>query len=244
MTERGVVRRILARAAANTEELRPQDVCQACVKGLDVQGAALTLIATIGETRMGPTLASSDPVAARLEELQFTLGEGPALQAYETGEPVLVEDLQQVPYTPWPMFTEAVRDHLSGVGALFVFPLQLGAVRLGTLSLYRTEAGRIGAEVLGEALLAAEAVTLTMSGYLMADPPNTVADRWFEQASDRRVVVYQATGMLMQQLGVGVSEAFVRLRARAFADDRPVADLAQEVLDGKLHLNNNSSPEE
>lgn len=234
MRELGAVRRILHEKYAELDDLHPQQVCAACVEGLGVRGAALTLVASSTGTRMGPTLAASDPTIAMIEELQFTLGEGPALMAFTSGEPVLMEDIQEVSYTPWPAFTTTVRERAPDLGALFAFPLHVGALRLGVLSLCRTDPGRIGPKVLAEALLASEAIALILVGYVPTEPPTSFADRWSERAAEQRIAVYQATGMLMSELGVGASAAFVLLRARAYATDTSVNEIAGEVLSGHL----------
>jgi AmiR/NasT family two-component response regulator len=51
-----------------------------------------------------------------------------------------------------------------------------------------------------------------------------------------RAEVHQATGVISVQAGAGMAEALVRLRARAFATERPIADLARQVLDGGLNF--------
>jgi hypothetical protein len=48
--------------------------------------------------------------------------------------------------------------------------------------------------------------------------------------------VHQASGMLRVQLGIPIADALALLRARAYVDDRPVAEVAHEVLTGALQL--------
>lgn len=62
----------------------------ACAEVVEVAGAALTLMK--GGRVLG-AVCVSDPVTSRVEDLQYTLGEGPAIDACETRDPVLVADL-------------------------------------------------------------------------------------------------------------------------------------------------------
>jgi AmiR/NasT family two-component response regulator len=51
-----------------------------------------------------------------------------------------------------------------------------------------------------------------------------------------RSEVYQASGVLIAQLGVHPAEAMIRLRAHAFATDTTVRDVAHRILDHTLYL--------
>ena len=99
--------------------------------------------------------AASDPGSERLEELQFTLGEGPCVDAYAARRPVMVPDLADGAMTRWPVYAPAV--HAEGVRAVFAFPLQIGAARLGVLDVFRDRSGPLTADELWRALLLADA---------------------------------------------------------------------------------------
>ena len=115
-------------------------LCRACVAELDVDGAAVSLL-TGSASRV--TVATTDPVAQMLEDLQFTLNEGACMQAAGSGRPVLVADLRDRTLTAaWPLFADAVLEG-SAVAALFALPLQWGAVNLGVLDLYRLVPGSL-----------------------------------------------------------------------------------------------------
>ncbi|MGH3573133.1 MAG: GAF domain-containing protein, partial [Pseudonocardiaceae bacterium] len=124
----------IAREVGGDHELAEQ-ICQACVLGLDVDGAAISLL-TASASR--ETLCASDATAELLEDLQFSLCEGACIEAALTGRPVLVPDLHHSTQTiRWPIFAAAVMEQ-SDVGALFALPLQWGAINLGVLDMYRT----------------------------------------------------------------------------------------------------------
>ena len=129
----------IARDGVDDRELAMQ-ICRACVDGLDVDGAAISLL-TGSVARQ--TLAATDAIAELLEDLQFTLSEGACMEAARTGSPVLVPDLRHgTEVARWPVFAAAVMER-SPVRALFALPLQWGAVNLGVLDLYRREPGSL-----------------------------------------------------------------------------------------------------
>lgn len=102
---------------------------------LPITSAGVTLISADGDPRH---VAASDESALRFVQLQTEFGEGPCLAAYETGEPVLVPDLQQD--SSFPTFTPPAI--AAGLAAVFTFPLHHGDERLGALDLYRDTLAR------------------------------------------------------------------------------------------------------
>lgn len=99
---------------------------------MPVDGAAVSLIL---DAQHRHRLDASDTVAKRLEDMQFTLGEGPCFEAFDTGEPVLAHDLAHDAAKVWPVFATQV--DAGAVGAIFAFPLRRDAARVGALGLYR-----------------------------------------------------------------------------------------------------------
>src|SRR5215212_1672329 len=136
VADQGVVTRTLLRIVARggREHALAEQICRACVAGLDVDGAGLSLL-----TRS--SVRETDPTAELLEDLQFTLNEGACMEAAATGAPVSVPDLATgVEARRWPVFAAALAEQAE-VGALFALPLQWGAINLGVLDLYRRTAG-------------------------------------------------------------------------------------------------------
>jgi len=125
-------------------------LCRAAVLWLGVDGAGVT--ATSGLLAREPLFAS-DELTARLEELQFTTGEGPGSEDFRFGSPVLIPDLDSAA-ARWPGFAPAAV--AAGAGAIFVLPLQAGAIQVGLLSLYRTQPGSMTPEQLADMLVFAE----------------------------------------------------------------------------------------
>lgn len=201
-------------------------LCGASVRVLGVTGATLALG---GDGGVWATLGASDDVAGRLGELEFTLGEGPVLDAYQEGRAVLEPDLDGATGR-WPGFGDAAAR--MGIGAVFAFPLRIGVIRLGALGMYRTEPGPLGARALGDALVLADLATQVI---LVGSSTGELDGRLVDERA-LRAEVHQATGMLAAQGGIGMEEAFVRLRAHAFATGRRVGEVAGDVVARRLRL--------
>lgn len=209
------------------------NVCTACVPALGMDGAALWLASDLNRRLL---MHATDQVADVLYEAQFTLGEGPCVQAWTERTMVLVPDLGSSDSAArWPVFVPAAVS--AGAGAVFVFPLQVGAIRVGALDLYRKRLGPLSEEQLADAL-AFTSVALTLM--LRQAHPDTDETPLLEQSpssdglSRGHVEVYQATGMIAAQLDAGLEEALVRLRAHAFAHDMSVTDAARLVVGRRL----------
>lgn len=214
--------------AANGSDPGPE-MCDACVAGLPVTGASIVL--TAGGT--ATPLACSDAVAALVEDLQVTLGEGPCADACDSGWPVSEPDLATPRKVRWVAFAPAAL--AAGAAAVFALPLRLGAVRLGALTLYRSRAGDLSDEQQLDARGMADVVALAVLAIQAEAPPGTLSPD-LEPLASLRAEVHQASGMVSVQLGVGVGEALVRLRAHAFASDRDLAAVAADVVARRLRL--------
>jgi len=202
----------------------PASLAAACVRSLSVTGVGLALMTDDGPAGI---VAATDGAARELEELQFTLGEGPCVDASGTGRPVLQPDLAATAPLRWPAFAGGALE--AGVRAVFAFPLRVGAIRVGVLDLYRERAGPLSADELTEALSFADAATLVLLDAQAGSPVLVPVP-----VLDDRAEVHQATGVVSVQAAVGLAEALVLLRARAFADPQPLGDLARKVLAGTV----------
>ncbi|GGV11957.1 GAF domain-containing protein [Actinomadura cremea] len=218
---------------AGAEAVSVGHVCRAAGLSVGTDGATLSLVTG---TNLRTLLYATDSAARLVDDAQFTLGEGPCIDAWTQGGPVLMPDLRSVEArTRWPWFAASAVE--SGVGAVFAFPLQVGAIRPGVLVLYRRSSGALLDGQLADALVFARAaLTVTLDtartdgaqGGSTPDLPGVLG--W------DRAEVYQATGMVAVQLDVGLDEALARLRAHAFTTDVSLADVAQRVLDRVLRF--------
>jgi hypothetical protein len=205
-------------------------LCAAAARTLPASGVGVSMISEDG---MRGVAAASDPVAETLEELQFALGEGPCIDAFASRRPVLEPDLGTGGSARWLGYGSAAR--AQGAGAVFAFPLQVGAARLGVMDVYRASSGMLSQESLVQALTFAEVAVETL---LDAQGKAVIgqAAEGLDRALDSHYVIYQAQGMTMVDLGVPLADALARLRAHAYAHDRPLQDIARDVVAGRLRL--------
>ncbi len=222
---------VLAGADADDDEADlPGLLCTACVAALPVDGAGISLI---DEGRVQLMVTATDPGARALEELQFTLGEGPCLDAFSTGRPVSDPDLAATDgaVARWPGFGPAAID--AGIAAVFAFPLQIGGVRLGVLDLYRATPGSLDGAAAVEALAFTDAATLLILHLQDRAPPGQLPHQ-LDAAWTGRQEVHQATGMISVQAAVRLADALALLRAHAFAEGRDLAEVAADVVARRL----------
>ncbi|MFC5263162.1 GAF and ANTAR domain-containing protein [Kribbella qitaiheensis] len=199
-------------------------LCAASVEALPVSGAGLALMTATGH---GGTVAATDGSATVMENLQNTLGEGPCIDAFREGRPVLHSDLASTGLSRWPGFASGALE--AGIAAAFAFPLQVGAIRLGVLDFYRHTTGSLAGSELALALDFAAAATTLVLDLQDVTAPGHLHPHLADAAASHREI-HQATGMITVQAAVGITEALLLLRARAYAQARPLRDLAKDVV--------------
>jgi ANTAR domain len=224
MTAKSAILAQLVRVVASETSGQPLPVrlCLASSAILGADGGAVTLCYT--ETAR-LTVCATDEIAARLEDLQDVLGEGPGPDAYITGR-MIRATLGERAVRRWPAFAAAAHAELGSV-AISAIPIQPGIDVLGVLTLYQYPArplekdptmAQFVADTLGAALL--------RDGGLQEDLGN---GPWSSQAQ-----VHQAAGMVIAQLGVGPEDALALLRAHAYADGASMAVIARAVVERRL----------
>jgi hypothetical protein len=181
---------------------------------------------------------ASDQASERIDELQFSLGEGPCMDAFSSSRPVLEPDLGRGGIARWPVYSAAAQ--AEGVRAVFAFPLQIGAARLGVLDLYRDRPGSLSSQEITQALTFADvATTMLVDGQEQA--PAGAAAEGLSEVFDYRAEVHQAQGMVMIQTAVSLAGALALLRAYAFSHDRGLGEVARDVVAGTLRLNEDNT---
>lgn len=205
-----------------------QRLCRAAVHNLDVTGAAISLMV---ESDSAAVVAGADGQSVGLEELQFTLAEGPSWDAFALHRPVLTADLLSAGASRWLGFSNGAL--AADIRAVFAYPLQIGAITLGVFTVYRTLSGSFGDRQSAMALTFAEVATeIVLDGDPKAKPGALLPG--LQEALDHRVQIYQAQGAVMVDLGVGLAEALLRMRAHAFAHDKTLAEISAEIMSGDL----------
>jgi len=200
------------------------------VKITGADGAGVMLMS--GEIPRG-SLCTSNTVSHLIEELQYTLGEGPCVDAYQQDKVVTEPDLADPVIRRWPAFTPPTLQ--AGVRAVFGFPLRAGTVRLGALNLYRDRSGPLSGDQHADALVVADVAARWVLEAQAGAPLDTVADE-LEAGADFHFVVHNAAGIVSVQRQVSVTEALIRLRAYAFTSDRLLTDVAEDVVAHRLRL--------
>jgi hypothetical protein len=238
MTDRRAVvvwGQVAAHAAAHGRRVSVADVCAVAVSSAQLSGAWL-VAARGGDPDF--VMYVTDPVGEQLAELQLMLGEGPCHDVLASAAPVLAADLDDAePGRRWPAFIPAARE--LGAGAVFAFPLIVGAIRAGVLGVYRGSPGPLPDRQLGDLLILADAATMMLLGSANGDHQDGDGASLDGQAPDlavHRAEIDQATGMLTVQLDVPVAEAFSRLRAYAYSQDRRLAEVAGDIVARRLRL--------
>ncbi len=222
--------RILAALSAGEDGWSSARLCAVCPGIVGVTGAGVMLMS--GDIPRG-SLSSTDDVSQLIEELQYTLGEGPCVDAYGQDTVVAEPDLADPVARRWPAFTRPALQ--AGVRAVFGFPLRVGTVRLGALNFYRDRPGPLTDEQHADALVVADVAARWVLEAQAGAPPDTVAGE-LEAGADFHFAVHNAAGMVSVQEGIGIAEALVRLRAFAFSSDRLLADVADDVVARRLRL--------
>jgi hypothetical protein len=237
---------LAAHAAARGARVSVADLCTVAAGSGQLSGA---WVAAARNQEPEFVMCATDPICERLAELQLMLGEGPCHDVLASAAPVLAADLDDAESSRrWPAFTPEARE--DGAGAVFAFPLIIGAIRAGVLGLYRRSPGPLRGGQLGDLLVLADMATMLLLDSL-SDGATAAAGGdgdggWLDgQSPDlamHRAEIDQATGMLTVQLGVGAAEAFIRLRGYAYGEDRRLADVASDIVARRLRLRPDPDP--
>ena len=209
----------------------PGLLCVDCTTTLDLAATGISLMNDAGHQGM---VGTSGPLATQLEELQFELGEGPSLDASRTNSPALHAGFSVRELTEWPGFAPAAMD--VGVRSVFALPLQVGAIRLGSICLYRSHPGNLEEDELTTALAYADAALIVLLHLQAQMMPGSELHPELFDPLENRAEVHQATGFLSVEASVGLAEALLLLRAHAFASDRSLLQVARDVLAGVLRI--------
>jgi ANTAR domain/GAF domain len=201
-------------------------ICVAAAEDLRAFGVGICVVSKDGVRGFS---VASDLVSQQIEDFQLIIGEGASTDVLSSRRPVVAPDLTSGgDATRWPIYSAAMHDR--GVRAVFALPLQVGGGLLGVFDIFRARPGMLSDDDLAQALTFAEvAMTTVLDGHAAS------ADGLAE-AMVHRAVVFQAQGMVMVQLGVSLEDALVRLRARAYADGRPLTEVAQDVVSRRLRF--------
>ena len=215
-----------ALAALEQSANKPSGFCEPFLTLFPVSGAA---VSTLGDLLGSETLSASDEVAARLDELQFDLGEGPCWDALNLAQPVLEPDIRVHADVRWPAFSAAIVDQR--ISSLFAFPLVVGPLRIGAVDLYSVDVVQLSTASARQASVLADAV----GRYVLRLALEEIGGD-FERTGNAfsRRLIHQATGMVIAQLRISAADAQLIIQGHAFATGSTMMDLAQRIVDADL----------
>jgi hypothetical protein len=209
---------------------RLQAICAGALDLLAVSGIGVMLMA---ERAHQGTLHSTDAVIAQLEALQNAAAEGPCIDSYLLGRPVLEGDLAGRGQRTWPVLAAAALE--AGMAALFSFPLQIDDTAFGALNLYRERPGPLADGEIDDARLVAAMATREVLALQAEQVPGSLPSLIADLSGDR-AAIEQATGMVAAQLDANVVLAGRRLREAAMDQGRPLVEIAHDVVARRLRL--------
>ncbi len=212
-----------------------QQLVEDCVALLDTDSAGLLLDDLRGGLQV---LASTSEETRLLDLLQIQSDAGPCLQAYRTGQQVLVDDLRADP-SQWPEF--AARASAEGFSAVYAIPLRLRSERIGALNLFRTKPiGMTESDLLVAQALADVATIGILHQRVLTR--GAVVNSQLQTALNSRIVIEQAKGVLAERQGLDMDQAFVQLRSMARNSNRLLSEVARQVIEGSSEAQQNSEP--
>ena len=203
------------------------DLCGPFVGAVGVSGA---VISTLGQPLGSQTVCATNPVAARIDEIQIDLGEGPCWDALRSRLPVLEPDFQRSDGTTWPNAREAMR--VLDIGAIYAFPLFVGNLSVGSVDLYSEASRPLSPQAVEDVMVLAAIASRHLLRRALDDLENDqdgIPDGPFSRRE-----MHQASGIVAAQLSIGVDDALLVLRGRAFSSGRSVGAVAADVVARRL----------
>ncbi|TFC55243.1 MULTISPECIES: GAF and ANTAR domain-containing protein [unclassified Cryobacterium] len=217
---------LMASDALSDSGARISELARPFLRFLPISGAS---ISTFGSFLGAETISATDARAGRVDELQFDLGEGPCWDALVNREPVLEPDLASTTSVSWPTFLDAIREE--EIGAIFAFPLLFGPLEIGAVDLYSIAPVSLTPEQQGQTLALSALVSRIILRHAIST--DSIPD---DTTTFSRRLIHQATGMVLAQLGTTAEDAHLIIQARAFAENRPMRQIAQDVIERRIRF--------
>ena len=198
-----------------------------CVELLEVDAAGLLLADGHGVLRL---VAASTEQARVAELFQIQNDEGPCLDSYRTGQPVIIGDIAAADAAErWPRFAAAARE--MGFAAVHAIPMRLRDQVIGTLNLFGTAPDGLDPAVARAARALVDVATIGILQERATREQGLVAGQ-LQVALNSRVIVEQAKGIIAERLGVTPDQAFILLRGYSRNNNHPLTRLAADVIGG------------
>ena len=198
-----------------------------CVEVLGVGAAGLMLVAPEGDLRV---MASSSEAMRVLELFEIQSQEGPCLDSYRTGLPVMNQDLTKV-NGRWPRFAEEAL--AAGFRSVHALPMRLRGVVLGALNLFFVEVGEMKQGDIDAAQAMADVATIAILQHRAALEAQLVNEQ-LNHALNSRIVIEQAKGMIAERENLNMEQSFALLRNHSRNHNLRLVDVARDIITAKL----------
>lgn len=198
-----------------------------CVQLVDVDAVGILLADTSGTLRV---MAASSEKARLLELFQLQNDEGPCLEAFATGMPVVHNDLR-LARDRWPRFSsEALNE---GFGSVCALPLRVRSEVIGALNFFRHGHEPLPAADVSLAQALGDVASIAILQEQGSRELQLRAGR-LQHALDSRVAIEQAKGMLAEFRQIDMMEAFDLLRHYSRSHNRQLTMVASDLIAGRL----------
>lgn len=164
--------------------------------------------------------ATTDPAAARIDELQFSLDEGPCLTVLVDHEIARVVDTQRD--DRWPAWSDAARDE--GVRSSLSVRLATSTPLFACLNMYSRDTDGFDDDDVDLAAVYARLASVAIG--------NAREITGLRSALQNRLVIGAAQGILMERYGLSLNRSFEVLRRHSNESNTKLRDVAQGVVDG------------
>jgi GAF domain-containing protein len=196
-----------------------------CVEIVDVATAGVMLAVPGAQLQV---IASSSEAMRILELFELEANEGPCLDCYRTGTPIVNLELSAVDGR-WPRFTRRAID--DGFESVHSMPMRLRGRTIGALNMFRTGTGALDDADVVAAQALADVATIAIVQHRAALDARALNDQ-LNQVHNSRMIVEQAKGRITQATGVDMEQAFRRLRNHARNHNLHLAELARGIAEG------------
>jgi GAF domain-containing protein len=202
-----------------------------CVELLEVDAAGLLLADGRGALRL---VAASTEQARVAELFQIQNDEGPCLDAYRSGQAVIISDIRSdETVRRWPRFSSAAQE--MGFAGVHAIPMRLRDQVIGTLNLFRSQPNGLDPAVARAARALVDVATIGILQERAVRQQELVAGQ-LQSALNSRVMIEQAKGVLAERLQISPDHAFVMLRRYARDHNRPLTALVADVIKGTADI--------
>jgi transcriptional regulator with GAF, ATPase, and Fis domain len=172
-------------------------------------------------------VASTSERSRLIGLFQLGAGEGPCVEAYETGRSVTVDNIAAT-YARWPRFATLAAE--LRYESMHAIPLRLRKETIGSLNLFRESTGGFSDDDRVAARALADVATIGIL-HERSLRESDIARTQLQHALDSRVVIEQAKGVIAHTENVDMDTAFRLIRARARNRSMRLSEVARQIVE-------------